>query len=124
MASLNNNGKSFKTILIYHLLFLSILVLFFYIYSLLDITCMLRYLTGIPCPTCGATRAMFSLFSFDFINYWYFNPLAFPLVLAFLAVFHINLYPKRSKLVYIYVGIILILTIFLYIYRLTNGLIP
>lgn len=113
-----------KTIIVMHLLFLFLGVLFLFIYSWLDITCLLRFLTGVPCPTCGATRAMFSLTRLDFAGYWFYNPMALPLVVAFLAVFHIRLYPRWSRVVYVYVGIVVVLTVVLYVYRLMHGLIP
>ncbi|MDD2371038.1 MAG: DUF2752 domain-containing protein [Firmicutes bacterium] len=124
MANLEKKNRNWKPIIGFHLLFLGLGIFFLYIFYLMDISCLLRYLTGIPCPTCGATRAMFSLFRLDFFDYFYFNPMALPLVIAFLAVFHINLYPQRNKMVYIYVGIVVVLTIILYVYRLFNGLIP
>ncbi|KAF0092376.1 MAG: hypothetical protein FD141_560 [Fusobacteria bacterium] len=123
MARSDNKGRGWKSKLGMHLLFLGLGILFLFIYSWLDITCLLRYITGIPCPTCGATRAMFSLARLDFVGYWFYNPMAFPLVIAFLAVFHIKLLPKWRILIYVYVGIVLVLTVVLYIYRLMYGLI-
>lgn len=113
-----------KSILGIHLLFLGLGVLFLFIYSWLDITCLLRFVTDVPCPTCGATRAMFSLSRLDFIGYWFYNPMALPLVVAFLVVFHYRLLPRWKWLIIGYVSIVLILTVMLYIYRLMNGLIP
>lgn len=123
MASADGKGKGWKSILGMHLLFLGLGILFLFIYSWLDITCLLRYATGIPCPTCGATRAMFSLARLDFIGYWLYNPMALPLVFAFLAVFHYRLLPKFRLFIIIYVSIVIVLTVVLYIYRLMNGLI-
>lgn len=123
MASLDNKGRDWKVILGMHLLFLSLGIIFLFIYSWLDITCLLRYITGVPCPTCGATRAMFSLARLDFVGYWLYNPMAFPLVIAFLAVFHFKLLPKWRLFIIIYVSIVIVLTVVLYIYRLMNGLI-
>lgn len=124
MASLDNRGRSWKSILGMHLLFLGLGILFLFIYSWLEITCLIRFVTDVPCPTCGATRAMFSLARLDFVGYWFYNPMAFPLVIAFLAVFHYRLLPKWRKLIIVYVGIVLVLTVVLYIYRLIYGLIP
>lgn len=38
--------------------------------------CTFRALLGIPCLTCGSTRAMLSLARFNFPVAWHFNPLA------------------------------------------------
>lgn len=119
-----DKDRSIRSIVMMHLLFLGLAGLFVYLYSLIGITCLLRAITGIPCPTCGSTRAMLSLLRLDFVGYWYFNPMALPLVGAFLAVFHINLYPKWSRFVYVYVGVVLVLLVVLYVYRLMHGLIP
>lgn len=124
MASMDNKGRDWKSILGMHLLFLGIGIFFLFIYSWLEITCLLRFITDVPCPTCGATRAMFSLARLDFLGYWFYNPMAFPLVIAFLAVFHYKLLPKWRKFIIVYVSFVLMLTIVLYVYRLMNGLIP
>lgn len=116
--------RSIRSVVVMHLLFVGLAGLFVFIYSLLGITCLFRALTSIPCPTCGATRAMFSLARLDFVGYWFYNPMAFPLVVAFLAVFHISLYPKWSRFVYVYIGVVVVLTAVLYAYRLMHGLIP
>jgi hypothetical protein len=39
--------------------------------------CWLRKLTGIPCPTCGATRCAMSLMHGDMVGAWLRNPLVF-----------------------------------------------
>lgn len=124
MASLENKDRGWKSILGMHILFLGLGILFLFIYSWLDISCLLRFITGVPCPTCGATRAMFSLARLDFVGYWFYNPMAFPLVIAFLAVFHFKLLPKWRKFIIVYVVIVLVLTVVFYVYRLMNGLIP
>jgi hypothetical protein len=45
--------------------------------------CPLRTLTGIPCPTCGSTRAAFALQRADLVAALHFNPLATAAGLAF-----------------------------------------
>ncbi|MCU0848598.1 MAG: DUF2752 domain-containing protein [Spirochaetes bacterium] len=37
--------------------------------------CYLKGLVGLPCPGCGLTRAMISLFEFDFVGAFYWHPL-------------------------------------------------
>ncbi len=39
--------------------------------------CWVRHLTGIPCPTCGATRCAMSLSRGDLVEAWRHNPLIF-----------------------------------------------
>jgi len=38
-------------------------------------TCMFHELTGLPCLTCGSSRAVQALFAGDFLGMLYFNPL-------------------------------------------------
>jgi hypothetical protein len=38
--------------------------------------CLLKRLTGIPCPFCGATRCLQSCSRFDFASAFFWNPLA------------------------------------------------
>lgn len=42
--------------------------------------CLLRNLTGVPCPTCGFTRGTLALFEGHFIRAWLYNPLLFSLL--------------------------------------------
>ena len=46
--------------------------------------CVIRGLTGIPCPSCGMTRAIASFLRLDFAAAFYFHPLFWspPLILA------------------------------------------
>jgi len=45
--------------------------------------CVFKTLTGIPCPTCGMTRATLALVNLDFMAALRVNPLATGLVMAF-----------------------------------------
>lgn len=67
---------------------------------------------------------MLSLLRLDFLDYWYYHPLALPLTAAFLLVFHLGKLSRWKKLIYAYTAIVLILTVILYIYRLAGNLIP
>lgn len=42
--------------------------------------CVVRFFTGIPCPSCGMTRAAFSLLRFDFCMAFYYHPLVYLLL--------------------------------------------
>jgi len=37
--------------------------------------CIIRYVTGVPCPSCGSTRSAYSLLSGDLLSAIYINPL-------------------------------------------------
>jgi hypothetical protein len=51
--------------------------------------CWVRHLTGIPCPTCGATRCALSLARGDLLGAWWHNPLIF---VCYGGTFLLNLY--------------------------------
>jgi hypothetical protein len=47
--------------------------------------CLVKNITGIPCPACGSTRSVMSLLHGDFYTALYYNPLGF-LVVALMIV--------------------------------------
>ena len=67
------------------------------IYIILPIKCPIKYFLHFDCPTCGMTRAMFSLFRGDFASYMSFNPLALPFLLLLLFALHAKLFPINNK---------------------------
>lgn len=50
--------------------------------------CPIHRLTGLPCPGCGMSRALFSLAKLDFAGAWYYHPLVFFLPLPLLYLIH------------------------------------
>jgi len=48
--------------------------------------CMFKWLTGLPCPSCGFTRGLLSLLSGSISRTWLYNPLLFSGLGVFLAV--------------------------------------
>lgn len=63
---------------------------------LLNVTCPVKWLTGISCPGCGMTRACLSALTLRFPEAFAYHPLwvALPFVLVALAVLH---FLKRQK---------------------------
>lgn len=85
-------------------------------------TCIFRFIFGLPCPTCGVTRALFSLLKGNIASYIHYNLFAVPLCIA---VFLIFLESKNRIKVLRTIGIaILILNLPYYFFRLYYGLIP
>lgn len=50
--------------------------------------CPINRLTGLPCPGCGMSRALFCLVKLDFAGAWYYHPLVFFLPLPILWLVH------------------------------------
>lgn len=44
----------------------------------------MKYVTNIPCPSCGSTRAILSILSGEFSKGFYLNPLGYILILIIL----------------------------------------
>jgi len=47
--------------------------------------CMFKHVTNIPCPSCGSTRSILSLFQGHFIESIYWNPIGLILVIIMVA---------------------------------------
>lgn len=105
-----------------HLLILFLFLSIWTTYLVLGVSCPIYLLTGIPCPTCGVTRALLSLLHFDFEGYLYYNAFALPLVLVVLLVFHIRFINNRALriIVWITIFIILLFNTIYYLERLAN----
>ena len=79
--------------------------------------CPIYALLGVPCPTCGVTRAMLSLLRLDIRSYFKYNAMAFFLVTAvMLAIFKST--QRRSLLIDIYVYSVLVINAVYYAVRL------
>lgn len=85
-----------------------------------DTTCLWRKITGIPCPTCGVTRALMSLLRMDFQSYIYYNCMAVPLVIATFLL----LFCREENKLFKSIGIIILcFNIPYYLFRLIYNLI-
>jgi hypothetical protein len=63
--------------------------------------CLLKRLTGCPCPTCGFTRGVLALLSGHPIQGWLYNPLLFSFLSLFAAVVGIRIVFGRKLMVYL-----------------------
>lgn len=84
------------------------------------VVCPVWLVFGVPCPTCGVTRALLALAQGDLAGYLHHQPMALFLVVAvFLALHHKPLLRFRWVL-WTYVGVVLVLNLVLYVFRLGN----
>ena len=58
---------------------LLILILFLLVINFIPVTCIFKQATGISCPSCGMTRAFYSILSFNFKQAFFYNILSIPL---------------------------------------------
>ena len=82
--------------------------------------CPLRILTGLPCPACGTIRSALALLHFDILGMLWYQPVM-PLLVFFSLFFCYRRYYKNKtdkKLFLLLLGIILIIGILAYVYRM------
>ena len=84
------------------------------------ITCPIRYLFKLPCPTCGMTRAWLSVLHMDFNRAFYYHPLFItaPIIICYVCLYDSH---YRTKIFDRIIYIILIAFVFVYIIRLSTG---
>lgn len=76
------------------LLSIPVLLVVFYFWINMDgpmPVCLMKKLTGLPCPGCGGTRSMMALLRFRFVQALAFNPLAVLAVTGLAAVLGVNI---------------------------------
>lgn len=89
---------------------------------LLDIGCVFRLMTGIPCPGCGMTRAWLAALRLDFAAAFAYHPLFWVVPIAFVLVF-VREEVTSSKLkrgIDIAVIVLCVLVVAVWIVRLIN----
>lgn len=90
LKKLTNN----KILLIFLIILIIISALFAFSYF---IGCPIRLITGMPCPSCGMTRAYISLLNGDLPKAFYFHPLFFLLPIALVLVILLLLNEKKRS---------------------------
>jgi hypothetical protein len=63
--------------------------------------CLIKRFTGIPCPTCGFTRGVFSLLHGNITRAWLYNPLLFSVLTIFFTATAVRIIFARSVRVYL-----------------------
>ena len=89
---------------------------------LLDIGCVFRLMTGIPCPGCGMTRAWLAALRLDFAAAFAYHPLFWVVPIAFVLAF-VREEVASSKLkrgIDIAVTVLCVLVVVVWIVRLIN----
>lgn len=103
-----------KSVVKQHIIYFSVICCFIAVMQIKNINCPIAALLGVPCPTCGVTRAMLSLFSLDFKGYMGYHPLALPLSASVVLLLHVKVIRKRFW-IYIFVSAVLLLNTVRYI---------
>ncbi len=85
--------------------------------NVLGFSCPLKILFDTPCPTCGVTRALYSLLRLDLEMYFKYNVMAIPLLISVCLFLNINFF-RRKKFVYIFGYTVLIINMVYYIVRI------
>lgn len=100
-----------------HFLIIAAGTLYFLMCRFFDITCPIKAIIGINCPTCGMTRAILSLLRGDFDMYFKYNPFALPCVISAFLLIHRRAFGTK-KVCDILAGSVLIMNFIYYIFKL------
>ena len=86
------------------------------LFIVLHIQCPVLYFFGVPCPTCGVTRALIALLQGDIQEYFERQPMALPLVLTVVICIHLSKMPVRMKrIAVVFAAVVLTLNTILYV---------
>lgn len=79
-----------------HLFIFAIIGIYFVLSTIFNITCPIMYLTKVPCPTCGMTKAIMALVQLDIKGYVEYNSMAFFMITAVILLIHRNVLGKKK----------------------------
>lgn len=95
--------------------------------NLINIPCPFRKYFGIPCPTCGLTRSIKSLFELDIKKSLEYHPMTIfilPAVILIILTDKYKIDPRYKKIIDAYFCITALMTFITYVIRLKLNLIP
>lgn len=82
-------------------------------------TCLIKFITGLPCPSCGMTRAYISLTHFNIKEAWNYHPLFWfsPPIILFIIISKKPLFHSKTKQS-IFLATVIIIIFSVYVYRM------
>ena len=107
-----NNTKKIKFIKVLSLIVIGIFIIFLLMKKFSSITgsiCLIRGVIGVPCPSCGMSRAITEVINGDIIKAFKFHPLFW---LPFVVMFFLILKRKYFKFILI-IAITLLMTVYI-----------
>ena len=113
----NKVKRSVRQLLFLHFGIMAFIISLILIYDITNIGCPIRKLTGVPCPTCGMTRAGLSLLRLDFDAYFVYNPATVPVIVALWLGFHKQRFSNIKLIDFIIIGLA-VFTFLVYIVRM------
>ena len=99
---------------------LSVVFCLFLLRFTLGLPCPIQYLTGISCPGCGMTRALWSLVTLDPDSAWHYHPAVFALIPATVLWIILRFKGMKKAAISILIGFISLM-ILTYFWRLLWG---
>ena len=78
-----------------HIIVFMIITVFYIVCITYGFKCPIKYITGVSCPTCGMSRAMWALLRLDIAGYVEYNVMAFFMFSAVLIYIHKNVLKKK-----------------------------
>ena len=84
------------------------------------LVCPVQLAFHLPCPTCGVTRALLDLAQGNLAGYLHHQPMALFLAAAVALALHQRPLRRFRKALWAYVGVVLVLNLVLYVFRLGN----
>ena len=108
MKNIKNFFKKYNAILV--------IIIFLFITKF---TCLIKLITGFPCPACGITRAYISLLHFRFEDAFNFNPLFWfiPPIVLFIIISEKPLFHSPKKQ-FLFFTIVFLIILSVYLYRM------
>ena len=113
-------------ILLKHIFYILLLLCIVAGLHFFKVPCFFRFFTGIPCPSCGMTRAFFSLINLNFYESFYYHPLLIPsLIVAFIAI-HVNVptFKCNKRICNIFLWVYIATLFAVYLFRLMTNTVP
>lgn len=111
-----NKSDIFKRVLILVGIFACTMLMWIF-----ETGCLIKRITGIPCPSCGMTRAFFALINGNFAQSFELHPMLLSVpVLALMFIFYDKLFIGKTKIPSIMLFVLIIIGFLInYIYQLS-----